>query len=76
MENKEEELKEERLVKRLKISFPDLLDFNNVLKDLRTFWKEQGRKEAIEEEIKFLTYLEDEAEDIWDDINDRKENRR
>ena len=37
-------MNEEELVKDLKDSFPDLLEFNNKLKELRIFWKQQGKK--------------------------------
>ena len=51
---------EKELVRKLKDSFPDMLDFNNCLKELRKFWKEQQNKEFIEliKNIK-NPYLED-----------------
>ena len=35
-------VKEIELVKKLKNSFPDMLEFNNCLKELRIFWREQA----------------------------------
>jgi len=40
---------EKQLIKQLKDSFPDLLTFNIQLSKLKTFWKEQGKKEALKD---------------------------
>ena len=50
--------KEIELVRKLKNSFPDMLDFNNCLKELRKFWKEQAlstqKQEDDKEQINWL----------------------
>jgi hypothetical protein len=48
--------KEEELVKKLKDSFPDMLDFNNCLKELRKFWEKQGIKKAKEDIFKSINW--------------------
>ena len=71
-------IKEEELVKELKDSFPDMLEFNNCLKGLRKFWKGQGRqeqkKEDIEEEIKFLEWeiAEDDFSNMMQEVCSRR----
>jgi len=52
-ENREtNKIKEEELVKKLKDSFPDMLDFNNCLKELRKFWKEKTELKEKNNETK------------------------
>jgi hypothetical protein len=67
-----EKTKEEELVKKLKDnlinSFPDLLDFNNNLKELRKLWKEQGIQEEREDEIKFLLSLKIKSQKDCDNL--------
>ena len=59
--------KEEELVKDLKDSFPDMLDFNNRLKELRKFWKGQGRQEQKKEVLNVIDKKMSDWEDdkIW-----------
>ena len=71
-------IKEEELVKELKDSFPDMLEFNKCLRELRIFWKKQGRqeqkKEDIEEEIKFLEWeiAEDDFSNMMQEVCSRR----
>lgn len=39
------------LITKIKDSFPDMLDFNNCLKELKSFWKKE-MFDIIEEELK------------------------
>ena len=48
---KTNKIKEEELVRKLKDSFPDMLDFNNCLKELREFWKQQATADFKENNL-------------------------
>ena len=60
-------IKEEELVRKLKDSFPDMLDFNNCLKELREFWKQQATADFIKmiESKELLEKLSDLEHEQW-----------
>jgi hypothetical protein len=54
------------LIRKLKASFPDMLDFNNCLKELRRFWKQQATADLIKRVLEIHRRLSDE-ESSWND---------